>query len=305
MALMKRERGGRAGEPFRVIAGRIEAIEPQVDLRSETRLGSPPIRSVRPLEMAPASLIAVRLASRMRRPASRNTMRVVGGPAATARRPSVCHPSASARMSGATAAPGPPRRLPESCRASPRGQRRHQATHRPAVQHYLVLEAELPDEGRYEARVEVRPWPVSIRSTGVACNRPREVDGDHRAELPQVRNEVIHMLALPVIGGTSRCTGAPGGAAENRIRADIMHVHAAHARRHAAQPRPLLRPDAPVVVSHGDASSFPHGSRSKAGRRPAGWWALRLPSVPTRRSRSRRGLHQLVSQSLATEPSER
>ena len=92
----RRERRGRARQPFRVLAGRVEAIEPQVDLR----VGDPARVSADEAGAATGDgariLIAVRLASRMRRPASRSTMRVAGGPAATARRPSVCHPSASA-----------------------------------------------------------------------------------------------------------------------------------------------------------------------------------------------------------------
>lgn len=70
------------------------------------------------------------------------------------------------------------------------GQPHHQTTHRPAVLHHLAREAELPDECRYEASVEVCARPVPVRGTGVARQRPREVEGDHRPQLSQPRNEV-------------------------------------------------------------------------------------------------------------------
>ena len=153
------------------------------------------------------------------------------------------------------------------------------------MQHHLAFEAELPDEGRHEASVEVRAWPVPIRSTGVARNRPWEVDGNHRPELSQVRNEVDPHACAAGHRGHEQVNRCVGSRSRIGLRADIVHRHAAHARRHAAQPRPLLRPDAPVVVSHGDPPAFPmvlqrmeaaitlsDGSSSIAYKMDRGWY---------------------------------
>ena len=136
----------------------------------ETRLGSPPTRLARPRETAPASVIAVRLASRMRRPARRSDQACRGRAG--------CDDEASQGL--------PPERLdsrgdtprqrrghqddsPNLVGHEPRGQRRHQATHRPAVQHHLVGEAELPDEGPPRS---ARPGPgVARGDTEPRCGR--------------------------------------------------------------------------------------------------------------------------------------
>ena len=225
----------------------------------------------------------------MRRPASRSTMRVAGGPAATARRPSVCHPSASAGDVRRHGSAGATRTTPRVLSGIiPAASAATSATRRPAVQHDLAFEAELPDEGRHEASVEVCAWPVPIRSTGVARNRPREVDGNHRPELSQVRNEVDPHARAAGHRGHQQVNRCVGSRSRSGLRADIVHGHAAHARRHAAQPRPLLRPDAPVVVSHGEPFRL-------------SWWcsqatrysqATRRPSSDVMEVHQRQGRHR-------------
>ena len=234
----------------------------------ETRPGSPPTRPARPPEMAPASVIAVRLASRMRRPASRSRMRVAGGPAVTARRPSVCHASASAGDIRRHGSVGATRTTPRVWSGiSPAAS----AATRPPVDQPCSTtwpsRRSCADEGRHEACVEVCAWPAPIRITGVARDGPREVDGDHRPELSQVRNEVDPHARAAGHRGHQQVNRCISSSSRSGLRADVVHGHAAHARRHAAQPRPLLGPDAPVVVSHADPTHLPSGTPREHGIR--------------------------------------
>ncbi len=220
----------------------------------ETRLGSPPMSVGRASrDRKPASLMAARLASRMRR-LSQSQHQACGGRTGGDDETSQRLPPErlDSATSDATAAPGPPGRLPESCRAcSPAASA---ATRPPVDQPWSttwLLEAKLSDERRHEASVEI--WRVARVDTERRCGPQSSPGGRQRPPGRAASGEERGRSTCSRCRSSGARAGEPvrRAARSKRDRADVVHGHAAHARRDAAQPCPLRRSDAPVVVPHG------------------------------------------------------